>query len=72
MDIIQALDDGRWLQLIYQYVIGGLFFFITIYLCFRPGAADIKNPYDRRMLMYLIVGFAGYLSVHTVWVYLAK
>ncbi len=63
--------DGNWLQLAYQYIVGGLFFFITLYLCFRPGASDPKNPSDRRALIYLLVGFAGYLIMHTAWILFA-
>jgi len=61
----------NWTQLAYQYIVGGLFFFITLYLCFRPGASNCRNPSDRRALYYLLIGFAGYLAVHTAWIILA-
>jgi len=62
----------NWLQLSYQYIVGGLFFFVTLYLCFRPGASELGNSSDRRALVYLIVGFIGYLAMHTAWVILAS
>jgi len=58
-------------QLIYQYTAGGLFFFITLYLCFRPGANDLDDVSDRRALIYLILGFAGYFIMHSLWIILA-
>jgi hypothetical protein len=61
----------NWTELIYQYVIGGIFFFVTLYLCFRPGASDTKNPSDKRALKYLLIGFFGYLFVHTAWILFA-
>lgn len=61
----------NWPELIYQYAVGGLFFFLTLYICFRPGASDPKNPSDRKSLIYLLIGFAGYLVAHTAWILLA-
>lgn len=61
----------NWPQLIYQYSVGGTFFFVTLWLCFRLGAADIKNSSDRKALIYLIAGIAGYFAFHTIWIILA-
>ncbi len=61
----------NWLQLAYQYIVGGLFFFITLYLCFGPGASSRENPSDRRALFYLLIGYAGYFILHTAWIILA-
>lgn len=62
----------NWLQLIYEYTVGGVFFFVTLYLCLRPGASDLKNPSDRRAVIYLVGGFAGYLGVITAWILIAS
>jgi hypothetical protein len=61
----------NWPQFAYQYIVGGIFFFVTLYLCFRPGASDPENPSDRRALKYLLVGFVGYALVHAAWVLFA-
>jgi hypothetical protein len=61
-----------WPQLTYQYVVGGVFFFVTLYLCFRPGGDEVANPSDRRALVYLLAGFAGYLVMHLGWILLAR
>ena len=62
----------NWAQLSYQYIVGGIFFFVTVYLCFRPGGNTLKNPSDRRSFIYLMIGFFGYLAFHTVWIILAR
>ena len=61
-----------WPQLTYQYFFGGVFFFVTLWLCFRPGAGELDNPSDRRALIYLVAGFAGYLAMHLGWILLAR
>jgi len=62
----------NWLQLSYQYAVGGVFFFLTLYLCFRPGASDLRNFSDRRALIALLAGLVGYLAFHTAWIVLAS
>jgi len=62
----------NWGQLAYQYIVGGLFFLITLRLCFRPGAASLKNPSDRRAFAYLVIGFIGYLALHAGWIFFAS
>ena len=61
----------NWVQLAYEYGVGGLFFFITMYLCFRPGGSSLAHPIDRRAFWILILGFAGYLGAHVAWILLA-
>lgn len=61
----------NWLQFGYQYLVGGLFFLVTFYLCFRPGASDLDNPSDRRAFIYLIIGFVAYLGGHALWIVIA-
>lgn len=58
----------NWPQLAYEYLVGGLFFAVTLFLCFRPGAANRKNYSDRRTLTICLVGFSGYLVIHVGWI----
>lgn len=58
-------------QIAYQYGVGGVFFAVTLYLCFRPGASDLKSPTDRKTLWLLLVGFVGYFLFHLGWIVLA-
>ena len=62
----------NWLQLAYQYGIGGLFFAISLWLCFRFGAARMGNHSDRRTFRICLLGFVGYLAFHGTWILLAS
>jgi hypothetical protein len=62
----------NWLQLAYEYGVGGLFFFITMYLCFREGGSSLDHPVERRTFWILLFGFIGYLGVHVIWIFLAR
>jgi len=62
----------NWVQLAYQYGIGGAFFLITLFLCTRPGTADWNTPSDRRSIVWLIAGLVGYFIMHVIWILLAS
>lgn len=64
--------ETNWLQIAYQYGLGGIFFTVTLYLVFKQGGARLDNPEDRWMLKILIAGYFGYLTMHTLWAYLAR
>jgi drug/metabolite transporter (DMT)-like permease len=60
-----------WFEFGYQYLIGGAFLFLTLWLCFRPGASDREHPADRKTLKICILGFLGYFIAHALWIILA-
>lgn len=60
---------GQWL---YQYSVGGAFFFVTLWLCFRLGGAEADHPADRRSRWILILGLIGYFCGHGLWIFLAS
>ena len=62
----------NWLQLGYQYGIGGLFLAVTLALCFQKGGAELENRADRRAFWTAIAGFFGYLAFHAGWILLAS
>jgi hypothetical protein len=59
-------------QWVYEYTVGGVFFFITLWLCFRLGGAEADHPADRRTRLILILGLIGYFCGHGLWIYLAS
>ena len=59
-----------WLQLGYQYGIGGLFLGVSLALCFQKGGAELGNRADRRAFWISIIGFFLYLGFHTGWILL--
>ncbi len=65
-------NPTNWLQIAYQYGIGGIFFAVTLWLCFHQGGASLIYKQDRRMLKILLGGYFGYLIVHSLWAYLAR
>ncbi len=62
----------NWVQLAYEYLVGGLFFGVTLFLCFRAGAAQRSNWSDRRTLIISLLGLAGYFAVHLGWILAAS
>ncbi|MBN1947951.1 MAG: hypothetical protein JW797_19950 [Bradymonadales bacterium] len=62
----------NWVQLAYQYGLGGLFFFVTLALCFQSGAGDRANPSDKKALVYLLGGLLLFFLSHLVWILLAS
>jgi|YNPNPStandDraft_1061719.scaffolds.fasta_scaffold06748_3 hypothetical protein len=63
---------NNWPQLVYQYTVGGIFFFLTLALCFRTGAGDLRSASDRTSLIYVLAGLGGYLAFHIAWIVLAS
>ena len=63
---------NNWFQIAYQYVVGGIFFGVTLWLCFYLGGASVSRAQDRRTLKILLGGYFGYLLVHLLWAYLAR
>jgi hypothetical protein len=62
----------NWLQLAYQYTIGGLLFATTMIGCLRLGAIDRRVPSDRWIVRILVLGFVGYFAFHLSWIMLAS
>jgi len=56
-----------WLPLIYQFLIGGIIFFIGIVIPWRKGDYSWNKREDRLTLVYMILGFFLYLTLQTLW-----
>jgi len=61
----------NWLQIAYQYGIGGIFFAVTAWLCFQQGGARLSSKQDRRLLKILLGGYFVYLIFNILWAYFA-
>ena len=59
----------NWLQLGYQYGVGGLFFVVTLLLCLR--GATRGNRSDMRARNFCVAGLIGYFLFHVTWIVLA-
>ena len=56
-----------FLSLVYQFVIGGAIFFLGIFLSWRTKDYSFKNKDDRKILFFMIGGFALYFLFQWIW-----
>lgn len=56
-----------WFPLIYQFLIGGIIFFIGIVIPWRQRDYSWNKREDRLTLVYMILGFFLYLTLQTLW-----
>ena len=65
MNIFLELPFERvWLPFIYLYGIGGLFFFIGLWLVVRSGALRSSGRGAKRWIQVLLFGFFWYMLIH--------
>ncbi|UCE41637.1 MAG: hypothetical protein JSV17_01200 [Candidatus Aminicenantes bacterium] len=55
------------LSLVYQFVIGGAIFFLGIFLSWRTKDYSLGKKHDRRVLFFMIGGFAFYFLSQLLW-----
>lgn len=75
MDLLFFLAEsthGPWTPYLYQYGVGGFFFFLAIAVAGYKGAFDLDHSSDRRMILLLIMGFVFYASLHGGWILLVE
>jgi hypothetical protein len=59
--------------LLYQFIVGGVFFTIGLVIPWRAGDLSWKKRSDRRLLLSMLVACFFYLIVQSVWhLYAAK
>ncbi len=54
-----------WLPLIYLYGVGGIIFFIGMYIIKRTGAIDLSLKRHRKWWRLMIFGYFYFLFLHT-------
>ncbi len=67
-DYLAESGFGPWTPYLYQYGVGGFFFFLAIGVAGYKGVFDLKYPADRRTILFLALGFAFYASLHGGWI----
>ncbi len=60
------------LPLVYQFVIGGIIFFLGFVLSWKSGDYSKKRKSDRLVSLFMILGFFLYLVVQVIWHILAS
>lgn len=58
----------KWIPFLYQYGVGGLLFFVTLWAAKRSGALKLDNYADLRLLAMLVGGFFAFLAIHGLWI----
>ena len=54
-------------SLLYQFVVGGVFFAIGIAVPWRAGDYSLKKRGDRRLLVSIVVAALFYFALHSAW-----
>jgi hypothetical protein len=62
--------NSYWFPFVYQYIIGGLFFFLGLYIAVKKNVLTLSNMEDRKVFIQLIIGLLLYGFVHGTWIYL--
>ena len=60
-----------WLPFIYLYGVGGIAFFIGMYLIRRTRALSLDKIHHKKWLFVLIFGFIYYASIHGMFILMA-
>lgn len=61
----------NWPQFAYQYIIGGIIFFVGLLIPILTGGWKFKSAKDTKLLIILLVGLVYYALGHGIWIYLA-
>lgn len=59
-------------SLIYQFVVGGLIFFLGIFLSWSTRDYSWRKREDRRLLLFMVGGFLLYLILQLLWHFSAE
>lgn len=60
--------NENWICWLYQYVVGGLAFFLTLATAARAGAIRWSHRTERRLVIVLVTGYVAFLAVHALWI----
>jgi len=61
-----------FLSFIYQFVVGGIIFFLGIFLSWQTQDYSWHKKEDRRVLLFMVGGFLFYLIFQLFWQFSAK
>ena len=54
-------------SLLYQFIVGGVFFAVGIAVPWRAGDYSLKKRADRRLLFSMVGAALCYLALHSAW-----
>jgi len=62
----------HWAPFLFQYILGGIFFALSLMITFCSGDMKIQPKENKKFLYILVAGFALYASGHALWIFLAS
>lgn len=57
---------NSWLPYLYLYVVGGLFFFLGLFLIKKYGAIDLTKKQHRFWMKVMIFGYFYFAALHAL------
>lgn len=61
--------ENPWTSFLYTYSLGGLIFFVGIYIILKFQACNFKISSDRKWFYSMFLGFIYLMSLHAFWIY---
>ena len=68
LDTLRQTFTDNWIAWAYQYTLGGLFFWATLYLGVRSGAVDLTTRHGKRFVTALVLGLFLFAGAHFAWI----
>ena len=66
------LDFNRvWLPYLYLYGVGGIFFFIGVFIILRSKSLKLDRPSHKSWFYILLFGFLNYMGIHAFFIFSA-
>lgn len=60
--------NEQWLCYVYQYGVGGVFFFGSIVLAVKSGAHVLTDRINRSVVAGLVIGYFAFMLIHGLWI----
>jgi len=68
LDTLRQTFTDNWIAWAYQYGLGGLFFWATLWVGVRAGTVDLRTRHGKRFVAALIVGLLLFAGAHFWWI----
>lgn len=56
-----------WDSYFYLYGVGGLLFFLALFLGLKKGVLNLKRKEDQKLMIAFIFAYVAYASFHAFW-----
>lgn len=63
-----SMQIDTWLPFFYHYGVGGLLFFVSLWVALTTGAVRLERRGERWLVAALVAGLAGFMLFRAVWI----